>query len=109
MKTDLPLELFRVRLFGPFEVLCSTEIGEWKLVAKKAWGEGRNARSVLKRLLAAPGRRLSRVTIQDDLWPSIDCALADKYLNNAVSLIYKLVGKGQVQRIEALYELPEQA
>jgi DNA-binding SARP family transcriptional activator len=83
--------------------------GTWKLVEKAAWGKGRPARSVFKRLLAAPGRRLSRGTIQDDLWPdSENFELADKNIYNAISVLHRVVGKQLVKTCEAAYELAGQ-
>jgi hypothetical protein len=40
----------------------------WKLVPKDKWKNSKPARAVFKRLLVQPGRRLTRSTIEDDIW-----------------------------------------
>lgn len=95
----------RVRLLGPFEVSrCSTD-GTWVLIEKEAWGKGRYARSILKRLLCAPKRRLSRGTLQEDLWPEAEPELADQYVNNAINRIRFVLGKNQVKTYGPVYEI----
>ncbi len=98
----------RVYLYGPLEVWKREVSGTWTRVEKGAWGKGRVGRSVFKRLLAAPGRRLSRGAIQDDLWPdSGDFELAEKSTYNAINQIRRVVGKTLVRTIEASYELAD--
>ncbi len=100
----------RVCLHGPLDVWQRDAAGTWKLVAKDAWGKGRAARSVFKRLLTAPGRRLARGTMQDDLWPDSDnFELADKTVYNAVNQIRRVIGKIALRTIEAAYELADQS
>ncbi len=98
----------RVYLHGPLEAWKREASGTWKLVEKGEWGKGKPARSVFKRLLATPGRRLSRGKIQDDLWPDLDFELADSYLYNAISLIHRIIGRELVKTWEAAYELAGQ-
>lgn len=83
----------RIRLLGSFEVALLTEQGNWVPVGKEAFGKGKTARSVLKRLLAAPNRRASRGVLQEDFWPEADQALADAYLNNAANAIRHVLGE----------------
>lgn len=106
----LPSCRFRVCLYGPLEVWKRTPDGAWKVVEKEAWGKGRPARSVFKRLLATPGRRLSRGQLQEDIWPDVeDFELSDKYLYNAINQIRKVIGKSLVRTIETLYEIAGQS
>ncbi|MBV9707543.1 MAG: hypothetical protein JO125_09065 [Chloroflexi bacterium] len=99
---------FRVYVHGPLEVWKREPSGTWTRVDKDAWGKGRVARSVFKRLLTAPGRRLSRGAIQDDLWPDTqDFELAEKNTYNAVNHIRRVIGKTLVRTIEASYELAD--
>ncbi len=99
----------RVFLYGPLEVWKREVSGTWKLVEKDAWAKGRVARSVFKRLLAAPGRRLSRGAVQDDLWPDTEnFELADKNVYNAINQIRQVIGKTLVRTMEAAYELAGQ-
>jgi DNA-binding SARP family transcriptional activator len=84
--------------------------GTWKPIEKEAWGKGRPTRSVFKRLLATPGRRLSRGRLAEDLWPDVeDFEPADKYLYNAMSVIRSVIGKDLVKTWEAIYELADQS
>ncbi|HEU5230706.1 MAG TPA: BTAD domain-containing putative transcriptional regulator [Ktedonobacteraceae bacterium] len=100
----------RVCLHGPLDVWKRQSDGTWHLVEKETWGKGRMARAVFKRLLTAPGRRLSRGTIQDDLWPDSDnFELADKTVYNAINQIRHVVGKTLLRTIEASYELADQS
>lgn len=99
-----------VFLHGPLEVWKREDSGVWKQVDKDSWGKGRPARSVFKRLLIAPGRRLSRGSIQDDLWPDTEnFELADKNVYNAVNQIRRVTGKELVKTFEASYQLADQA
>src|SRR4051812_26313993 len=100
--------LFRVYLFGPLEVLTHTAAGGWQPLAKKAWGDNKHAQSVLKRLLSAPARRVSRGIVQETLWPSHDETLTDKYFHNAISLLYSIFGKTHASRTGSLYGLAGQ-
>ncbi|MBV9689515.1 MAG: hypothetical protein JO202_07370 [Ktedonobacteraceae bacterium] len=108
---DIPLSCrLRVYLYGPLEVWKRDASDTWKLVGKDAWGKGRPARSVFKRLLVAPGRRLSRGAIQDDLWPeSENFELADKNVYNAVNHIRRVTGKTLVRTLETIYEIANQS
>jgi DNA-binding SARP family transcriptional activator len=108
---DIPSSCrLRVFLYGPLEVWKREDSGTWKLVDKAAWGKGRAARSVFKRLLAAPGRRLSRGSIQDDLWPeSENFELADKTVYNAINQIRRITGKELVRTVETSYEVADQS
>ncbi|HLG65004.1 MAG TPA: BTAD domain-containing putative transcriptional regulator [Ktedonosporobacter sp.] len=100
----------RVCLYGPLDVWQREAAGTWTLVAKDAWGKGRAARSVFKRLLTAPGRRLARGTMQDDLWPDSDnFELADNTVYNAINRIRRVIGKTALRTIEAAYELADQS
>jgi len=100
----------QVCLHGPLDVWKREAAGTWKLVAKDAWGKGRAARTVFKRLLTAPGRRLTRGTVQDDLWPDSDnFELADKTVYNAINQIRRVIGKTALRTIEAAYELADQS
>jgi DNA-binding SARP family transcriptional activator len=64
---------------------------------------------VFKRLLTTPGRRLSRLDIQEDLWPEASMELADRYLNNAVMVSRQIIGKTLVETIGPLYEIAGQS
>lgn len=97
-------------LHGPLEVWKREASGSWNLVDKEAWGKGRSARSVFKRLLVAPGRRLSRGCIQDDLWPdSENFELADKNVYNAINQIRRVTGKALIKTTETSYEVADQS
>ncbi len=101
---------YRIYLHGPLEVWKREVSGTWKLVEKEAWGKGRVARSVFKRLLAAPGRRLSRGAVQDDLWPDTEnFELADKNVYNAINQIRQVIGKTLVRTMETSYEIADQS
>jgi two-component SAPR family response regulator len=108
---DIPLSChLRVFLYGPLEVWKRTADGTWKPVEKEAWGKGRPARTVFKRLLATPGRRLSRGRLQEDIWPDMeDFELADKYLYNAINQIRQVIGKPLVRTVETIYEIADQS
>jgi DNA-binding SARP family transcriptional activator len=111
VEQDIPPSCrLRVCLHGPLEVWKRTADGAWKLVEKEGWGKGRPARSVFKRLLAAPGRRLSRGAIQDDLWPDTEnFELADKTVYNAINQIRRVTGKTLVRTFETIYEVADQS
>ncbi len=108
---DLPLSCrVRVYVHGPLEVWRRGASETWHLVDKEAWGKGRPARSVFKRLLVDPGRRLSRGAIQDDLWPDIqNFELADKNVYNAINQIRRVTGKALVRTFETIYEIADQS
>ncbi len=107
---DIPLSCeCRVHLHGLMEVWKRTAEGHWVLVEKEAWGTGRATRTVLQRLLVAPGRRLSRGIIQDDLWPEIENGeLAERTLYNAINQIRRAIGKSFVTTFESSYRLAAQ-
>lgn len=111
LEQDIPPSCrLRVFLHGPLGVWKREASGSWKLMEKDAWGKGRIARSVFKRLLVAPGRRLSRATIQDDIWPDTEnFELADKNTYNANNQIRRVIGSTLVRTIEATYEIAGQS
>lgn len=96
----------RVLLHGPLAVFKRSPDGGWKPVV---WGQSRIARTVFRRLLAAPGRRLSRGQLVDDLWPESDFEAADSSLQVAISLIRSAIGKDLVATWDGGYEIAEQA
>jgi DNA-binding SARP family transcriptional activator len=101
--------LVRVYLLGPLEIWKRDPTGTWEFVAKEAWKKCRPARSVFKRLLVQPGRRLSRGSIEDDLWSETDnFELATKNVYNAISLIRGIIGNSLVKCWEATYEIAGQ-
>lgn len=102
-------ERIRIRLLGSLEVQRRNQDDTWSLVDKEAFGKPKHARSVLKRLLAAPGRRLPRGQIQDDLWPELDMSLADSYLYNAIAKVRSAIGRELVSTNDAVYEIAGQA
>ena len=87
----------RVCLFGPLEVSRRENDGSWQLVKKDEWSQGTPPRSVLKRLLTMPGRRLSRSDLEDDLWPDARMELADHNLSNALMVIRRIIGKDLIE------------
>lgn len=99
----------RVHLFGPLEVSRRNADGTWTVVPKEEWGKYKSSRSVFKRLLAAPARRLSRGKLLEDLWPEIDGELADTYLYNAITRIRGVIGKPLVKTIDSIYEFADQS
>lgn len=94
----------RVFLHGPLAVLKRQrdEDGGWTPVT---WGQSRIARTVFRRLLAAPGRRLSRGQLADDLWPESDFEAADASLQTAISLVRSAIGKDLVTTWDGGYEI----
>ncbi len=73
VEQDIPASvLVRVYLLGPLDICKRDTSGIWKLVAKEQWKKSKPARTIFKRLLVQPGRRLSRGTIEDDLWAETD-------------------------------------
>lgn len=107
---DIPSScLIHVSLLGPLEVWKREADRAWMLIEKKQWRDSKPARRVFKRLLAQPGRRLSRGRLQDDIWPDTDFELADKYLYTAISVIHGIIGKQLMKTWEASYELAGQS
>lgn len=98
-----------VRLFGPLEVSRRGPDGSWQTVKKEEWNQGTPPRSVLKRLLTTPGRHLSRVDIEDDLWPETDAELADRNLSNALMVIRRIIGKDLVETSGSLCGIADQS
>ncbi|HZS76005.1 MAG TPA: BTAD domain-containing putative transcriptional regulator [Ktedonobacteraceae bacterium] len=111
LEQDIPSSCrLRVYVHGPLEVWKRNASSTWHLVEKEAWGKGRPARSVFKRLLVAPGRRLSRSAIQDDLWPEIEnFEQADKTVYNAINQIRRITGKDLLRTLDTSYELADQS
>ncbi len=101
-------ERLKIRLLGPLEVLQCTEDGTWSQIAKEAWGKGKLARSVLKRLLTGQRRRASRGLLEEDLWPNVGMELADAYLYNAINTIRRAIGRDLVRTVGAVYEIAGQ-
>lgn len=99
----------RVRLFGPLEVSRCLPDGSWQVVKKAEWTLGTPPRSVLKRLLTTPGRRLSRSDIEDDLWPDTGMELAMQNLSNALMVLRRIIGKDLVETIGPLCAIAGQA
>jgi tetratricopeptide (TPR) repeat protein len=104
--------LARVWLLGEFAVERKKDDGTWERVNKAAW-DGNYARVLLKRLLCAPGRRVARSDILDDLWPHAPSHLAEKYLNNASSKLRQILHKDVLRPFGphgiSGYQLAEQA
>lgn len=70
---------------------------------------GTPPRSVLKRLLTTSGRRLSRLDLEDDLWPAAEMELAEKNLANALTVLRRLLGRRLVETMGSLCGLAGQA
>ncbi|MDQ2904327.1 MAG: hypothetical protein M3Y81_12310 [Chloroflexota bacterium] len=111
LQQDIPASCrLWVFVHGPLAVWRRSAEDAWEPVEKEVWGKGRPARSVFKRLLAAPGRRLSRGTLQEDIWPDMqDFELADKSLYNAINQIRQALGKPLLKTIESIYEIVDQS
>jgi len=111
LEQDIPdSALVRVYLLGPLEIWKRDPSGTWKLVTKDKWKNSKPARSVFKRLLVQPGRRLARSTIEDDIWSeSENFELVAKSAYNAISLIRGVIGKSLVTCWEAAYEMASQS
>src|SRR5260370_29521571 len=104
LEQDIPASvLVRVSLLGPLEVYKRDSSGTWKLVTQDKWKNSRPARSVLKRLLVQPGRRLSREQLADDVWSESSVEPADTNVYNAISLIRGVIGKPLVKLRIAAY------
>ncbi|MEO7019659.1 MAG: winged helix-turn-helix domain-containing protein [Ktedonobacteraceae bacterium] len=95
-----------VLLHGPLSVFKRVSDKNWKPVA---WGQSRLARSVFRRLLAAPGRHLSRGQLADDLWPENDFEAADTSLQTTISLLRSAIGKDLITTWDGGYEVAGQA
>jgi DNA-binding SARP family transcriptional activator len=110
VEQDIPdSTLVRVYLLGPLEIWKKDPSGTWKPVSKDKWKNSKPARSVFKRLLVQPGRRLARSTIEDDLWLESDhFELTTKNVYNAISLIRGIIGKPLVTCWEAAYKIAGQ-
>lgn len=108
---DLP-ESSRVRVFllGQMEVWRrSGPEAAWQLIERQVWGnkDRKAATSVLRRLLTAPGRRLSRGRLLDDLWPDRD---QESSLANALSCLRSVLGKDILESSQSpFYGLPPQS
>jgi DNA-binding SARP family transcriptional activator len=89
IERDDPSVLVRVWLLGAFHVERRQDETTWKTIEPSAWGNS-YARSLLTYLLCVSNRKAPRSAISDALWPERDLALADKYLNNASSRLYRL-------------------
>jgi len=72
------MEPVRIRLLGGFGV----QVGE-RPAAASAW-RLRKARSLVKLLALAPGRRLHREQVLDTLWPDLEPAAASNNLHQAL-------------------------
>lgn len=90
IEQENPSVLVCVWLLGPFHVERKRADESWETIEKTAW-EHTYARSLLKRLLCAYERRAMRSDLMDDLWPERSMSLAEKYLNNAASRLYKVL------------------
>jgi DNA-binding SARP family transcriptional activator len=81
----------RVWLFGPFLAERKTQQGMWEPIPSEEWGRGTGSRRLLKRLLCAPGRRLTRGALLEDLWPDT----ADRNLTDAAHQLRHALREGQ--------------
>ncbi len=110
MEQDIPASaLVRVSLLGPLEVYKRDASGAWKLVSEDKWKNSRPARSVLKRLLVQPGRRLSREQLADDVWSESGSEPTGTTVYSAISLIRGVIGKPLVKLWVSAYEIAGQA
>lgn len=100
--------LIRVRVYGPLEVSRCLSDGTWHMIERSEWGPGTPQRNVFKRLLTAPGRRLVRADLQDDLWPEMSMELADHHLSNALTIIRRVIGRELVETSGPLCALADQ-
>ena len=109
LEQDIPASaLVRVSLLGPLEVYKRDQSGTWKLVPEDKWKNSRPARSVLKRLLVQPGRRLSREQLADDVWSESDSEPTGTTVYSAISLIRGVIGKPLVKLYVSAYEIAGQ-
>ena len=105
--------LVRAWLLGPFQVERRQADGTWEAITPTAW-EHSYARSVFTRLLCTHERRAMRSDLMDDLWPDRPISLAERYLNNAASRLYRAFAPHQIVRSFGLhgrsgYELADQS
>jgi DNA-binding response OmpR family regulator len=106
MEQDIPAStLVRVCLLGPLELYKRDADGAWQLVSEDAWRKSRPARSILKRLLVQPGRRLSREHLADDVWSESGAEPTDTTVYSAISLVRGVIGKPLVQLQNTSYEI----
>jgi DNA-binding SARP family transcriptional activator len=109
MEQDIPASaLVRVYLLGPLEVYKRDQSGSWKLVPENKGKNSRPARSVLKRLLVQPGRRLSREQLADDVWSESGSEPTGTTVYSAISLIRGVIGKSLGKLWVAAYEIAGQ-
>lgn len=101
---------FRLFLLGSLEVHRRDSSGRWQPISREEWSKLRKAtRAVLRRLAAAPGRRLSRGRLLDDLWPGQPDEQAEAALANALSSLRGLLGGKEVlDQADSFYMLPAQ-
>lgn len=110
VEQDIPASVsVRVYVLGPLEIWKKDSAETWKRVTKDQWKNSKPARSVFKRLLVQPGRRLTRSVIEDDVWSEADnFELTTKNVYNAISLIRGILGKPLVTCWDAAYEIAGQ-
>jgi DNA-binding SARP family transcriptional activator len=110
LEQDIPADVaVCVFLLGPLEVYKRDASRTWKLVTKDKWKNSRPARSVLKRLLVQPGRRLSREQLADDVWSESSVEPVGTTVYSAISLIRGVIGKPLVKLWVSAYEIAGQA
>jgi DNA-binding SARP family transcriptional activator len=88
-----------IQLFGEFRVRRGG-----LLVERREWG-GQKTRSLLKLLLAHPGRTFSRDEILDALWPGIPPEAAEKSLRVTISLLRKVLEPNLKRGSDSCYVL----
>ena len=113
VEQENPSVLIRVWLLGPFHMERKRADETWETIERSSW-EHTYARSLLKRLLCAHERRAMRSDLIDDLWPERSMSLAEKYLNNAASRLYKVLAYDHIFRSVGTqgrsgYELADQS
>jgi DNA-binding SARP family transcriptional activator len=95
-----------VLLHGPLVVYRRLQDESWVPVK---WGQGKMTKSVFRRLLAAPGRRLSRGNLVDDVWSENEDAADGTSIYTVISLIRAAIGKDLITTYETGYEIAGQA
>jgi DNA-binding SARP family transcriptional activator len=109
LEQDIPASvLVLVYLLGPLEVYKRDASSAWKLVPEAKWKNSRPARSVLKRLLVQPGRRLSREQLADDVWSESRSEPSGTTVYNTISVIRGVIGKPLVKLSASAYEIAGQ-
>lgn len=109
LEEDIPDSvLVRVYVLGPLEISKRDQSGAWKLVTQEKWKNSRPARSVLKRLLVQPGRRLPREQLADDVWSESIAEPTGTTVYSAISLIRGIIGKSLVKLRGSAYEIAGQ-